>query len=201
MGFPRTGISFFGLGAALLALSAGLAFSQSTDRLVKVSGPENSPEFIGPPYPQLRPALASQPASLLGGLGGDEALECSDIDAQFFASCTGNAALEQALPTQSGLVFSYNPVASHAPVPAPVSHRPILTVYPRDVALIWSVRAVSGDPLVHQLVPGSWPRRLDQVNALASAERYIVAQGSDSSSFVKAWIEVRADSGGSLDSK
>ncbi len=197
MGFPRTGILFFGLGAALLALSGGLAFSQSTNRAFEANGPENLPEFVGPPQPQLRPALASQPTSIFAGLESGGALECVDNEAQFFASCAQSTARNELKTALTEPAFVYNPVATRPPVPAPISHRPVLAVYPRDVALIRSARLISGDPLVHQLVPGSWPRRLDQINALASVEKYIVAQGGDSSSFLKAWIEVRADNNGS----
>ncbi len=54
-----------------------------------------------------------------------------------------------------------------APVPAPRSARPILPVFPASVSMMRSVQDVSGDPLVHVDAPGSWPRRLDQINALA----------------------------------
>lgn len=77
------------------------------------------------------------------------------------------------------------------PIPASVSLRPIMPVYPANVAVIQVARSVSGDPLVHDQVPGSWPRRLDQVNALAGAEQFIVAQGTQASLFLRDWVEVR----------
>ncbi len=218
MGFPRTGISLFGLGVALLALPAGLAFSQSVDWNSQSERLEGSPALIEPPRPALRPALAGQPDSLLAGLGVGGGEVCADLDAQFFDTCVDSspglnldflpsisdisstsgmpAAGVETVAEQVGTAelqqdFEPNPQATHPPVPLSASLRPILEVYPHDVSLIQSVRSVSGDPLVHQQVKGSWPRRLDRVNMLTGAEKYAVAQGAEGSSFLKAWLHAQ----------
>ncbi|HHG91109.1 MAG TPA: hypothetical protein ENJ90_11625 [Devosia sp.] len=128
---------------------------------------------------------------------------CADLDAQFLEVCADSSPglNPVSLPSASGMptagmevvaaelrpAFEPNPQATHPPIPLSASLRPILEVYPHDVSLIQSVRSVSGDPLVHQEVKGSWPRRLDRVNVLTGAEKYAAAQGVEGSSFLKAW--------------
>lgn len=52
-----------------------------------------------------------------------------------------------------------------APMPASATSRPVTVVRPLSVANVQPARDVSLDPLVHVQVQGSWPRRLDQINA------------------------------------
>ncbi|HHS82729.1 MAG TPA: hypothetical protein ENJ68_04340 [Devosia sp.] len=54
------------------------------------------------------------------------------------------------------------PVA--APVPMPAFMRPVVPVAPRNLDLIAPARDVSLDHMVAVDAPGSWPRRLDQIN-------------------------------------
>lgn len=68
------------------------------------------------------------------------------------------------LPVQSAI--SYIDPLIIAPVPAPWSLRPVLEVRPADVSRVRAARDVSVDRLVHKNAQGSWPRRLDQINAL-----------------------------------
>ena len=84
------------------------------------------------------------------------------------ASSSGVVALGYfPVPAQSGLNNVASPIV--APVPSPASMRPVLEVRPVDVSGVRAMGGVSVDRLVHVDVPGSWPRRLDQINALRSA--------------------------------
>ncbi len=74
-----------------------------------------------------------------------------------------------------------------APVPAPFALRPVLPVRPAGVAVIQPARAVSVDHLVHVDVPGSWPRRLDQVNNGNFVSIVQNGQNSGGNIFLRDW--------------
>lgn len=76
------------------------------------------------------------------------------------------------------------------PIPMPVHQRPHIAVVPRGVEIVTPARSVSVDPMVHDFAPGSWPRRLDQVNARANVEDYVTAEIFPDSMFLSDWIEI-----------
>jgi len=107
-----------------------------------------------------------------------------------------------------------------APIPAPVSRRPAppppvsapdlepipsqsvaSSEYrrarraPSEVTSIKRLRRVSADPMVHNEVEGSWPRRLDQVNVRRSVERYVADRINPNNVFMSDWVQVETEHG------
>lgn len=77
-----------------------------------------------------------------------------------------------------------NPEATTPPIPLSRAKRPILQVIPASVAVIVPVRSVSIDPLLNDDADGTWPRRLDQVNARQNLEKFVFAQNQQSNIFL-----------------
>lgn len=79
---------------------------------------------------------------------------------------------------------SANPQATVPPVPLGRDKRPILQVTPAAVAAIVPARSVSLDPLLSDAADGTWPRRLDQVNARQNLVEFATAHNHSSNVFV-----------------
>ena len=64
-----------------------------------------------------------------------------------------------------------------APIPMPAFMRPVVPVAPRNLDLIAPARDVSLDHMVAVDAPGSWPRRLDQIN-MAVLDEHVGQEGT-----------------------
>ncbi|MCB9994295.1 MAG: hypothetical protein H6873_11645 [Hyphomicrobiaceae bacterium] len=83
------------------------------------------------------------------------------------------------------------PIDLTAPIPAPRENRPILVPVPVPVdATIVAARSISLDPLVNESADGSWPRRLDQVNARAELENTVVQGVEPVLPYLVGWIQI-----------
>lgn len=83
------------------------------------------------------------------------------------------------------------PIDLTPPIPAPRENRPRLVPVPVPVdASIVAARSVSLDPLVSDFAEGSWPRRLDQVNARNNLETTVVSGSQPVLPYLVSWIQV-----------
>ncbi len=203
MAFPRISLMGISLAGVLFAGSAGFGLSQSLNWNKELVERRVLAEFVGPVLPLLSQGAVASAGDSDVVLSSAPGAECLEPGAQFLPACAVSAVggvaqgFETPLPLEPPKVEiatvqgSPDPAPGVAPVPAPLSHRPVLVVYPASYDLIRVARSVSGDPLVHDDAPGSWPRRLDQVNALAGAEQIIMARQAGSNIFLRNWVETR----------
>ncbi|MCB1516981.1 MAG: hypothetical protein KDJ19_05115 [Hyphomicrobiaceae bacterium] len=83
------------------------------------------------------------------------------------------------------------PIDLTPPIPMPRENRPRLVPVPVPVdATIVAARSVSLDPLVSDFADGSWPRRLDQVNARNNLETTVASGSQPVLPYLVSWIEV-----------
>lgn len=116
---------------------------------------DNLPPVVVPVFLDI---VAPTPRMQSGnGEDGSQSVSAADVAALGFT------------PVPVRLVLTYSNSKIIAPTPAPASARPVLSVRPADVSVVRTMQDVSVDRLVHVDVQGSWPRRLDQINALKGA--------------------------------
>lgn len=94
-----------------------------------------------------------------------------------------NVPIESLIPT----IKSVTNTGLVAPLPAPISARPVLAVQPANVVIVQAARDVSIDHLVHVDVQGSWPRRLDQINIASQNNIFMQNWGQPRRPFVRSY--------------